>query len=57
MIQTNKKEVISLFRQGKTIQAAYKGLHLIWQGIRSCFGSGGWLNAKPWLNDEIWKNN
>lgn len=57
MIQTNKKEIIGLYKQGKAIQATYKGLYLIWQGIRSCFGSGGWINDKPWLNDEGWRNN
>jgi hypothetical protein len=57
MIYINKKEVISLFKAGKPVQAVYKGMHLIWQGIRSCFGSGAWFNDKPWLNDEGWKNN
>jgi hypothetical protein len=57
MIQISKKEIISLYKQGKPIQAMYKGVHLIWQGIRSCFGSGMWINEKPWLNDEGWKNN
>lgn len=56
MIQTNKKEIISLFKQGKPIQATYKGVHLVWQGIRSCFGAGYWFNEKPWLDDEVWKN-
>lgn len=57
MIQISKKEIISLYKQGKPIQAMYKGIYLIWQGIRSCFGSGMWINEKPWLNDEGWKNN
>lgn len=57
MIKINKKEIITLYKQGKPIQAAYKGAHLIWQAIRSCFGSGAWINVKPWLNDEAWKNN
>lgn len=57
MIRTSKKEVVALFKSGKTMQAAYKGMHLVWQGIRSCFGSGVWINEKPWLNDEAWRNN
>ena len=57
MIQVSKKEVIALYKQGKPLQATYKGLHLVWQGIRSCFGSCAWINDKPWLNDEGWKNN
>lgn len=57
MINTNKKEIVSLFRNGKPIQAIYKGGHLLWMAIRSCFGNGFWVNNKPWLNDEAWKNN
>lgn len=57
MIQINKKEIIALYKQGKSLQTVYKGTHLIWQSIRSCFGSGIWVNDKPWVNDEAWKNN
>ena len=34
----------------------YKGARLVWTGIRSCFGAGFWVNEKPWLNEEAWKN-
>ena len=57
MLQVNKKEVIALYKQGKPVQAVYRGLYLVWQAVRSCFGSGVWINEKPWLNDEVWKNN
>jgi hypothetical protein len=57
MIQKNKKEIIAYYKQGKIFQATYKGIYLIWQAVRSCFGSGSWINIKPWLNDEGWKNN
>ena len=57
MLQVNKKEIIALYKQGKPIQAVYRGLYLVWQAVRSCFGSGVWINEKPWLNDEVWKNN
>jgi hypothetical protein len=57
MIQINKKDIISLYKQGKVIQATYKGGYLLWQAIRSCFGSGFWVNQKPWIDEEIWKNN
>ena len=56
MKNRNKKEIIASHKRGKVIQAVYKGIHLVWQGIRSCFGSGMWVNDKPWLNDEAWKN-
>lgn len=57
MIGNNKREIIALYKQGKKTQAIYKGVFLVWQAIRSCFGSGIWINDKPWLNDEGWKNN
>lgn len=40
---------------GKMIQAVYAGTKLVWQAIRSCFGAG-WVNEKPWINSENWKN-
>jgi intein-encoded DNA endonuclease-like protein len=57
MIQINKKEIIAYYKNKKAIQAIYKGTHLIWQAIRSCFGSGAWFNEKPWIDEEGWKNN
>lgn len=33
-----------------------KGSRIVWTGIRSCFGAGFWVNDKPWLNIEGWKN-
>jgi hypothetical protein len=57
MINANKNEIVTLYKNKKLIQAIYKGKYLVWQGIRSCFGSGLWINEKPWINNETWKNN
>lgn len=56
MIYKGRKEVVQIFKGSKPISAIYKGARLVWQAIRSCFGSGAWINEKPWLNDEGWKN-
>lgn len=32
------------------------GANLLWTAIRSCFGSGHWINEKPWVNSDGWKN-
>ncbi len=32
------------------------GAVLVWQSVRSCFGSGRWTGRKPWLGKERWRN-
>lgn len=56
MLYSNKREVININIGNKALQSIYRGAILIWQAIRSCFGSGFWINEKPWVNDEPWKN-
>lgn len=45
----------------QTIGAVYKGSQLVWltvyNAIKSCFGSGTWIQDKPWLDSDYWKNN
>ena len=50
------KEITAVNAYGKAITAIYAGTRLVWQAIRSCFGAGWWVNEKPWINDEGWKN-
>lgn len=64
MINVGRKEItqIELDDNGtkRTISKiyAYVGdeLKLIWEAIRSCFGSGWWITNRPWINNNIWKN-
>ena len=56
MIFKNKTEIVGIYKSKTPIQAIYHYGVLIWQAVRSCFGSGMWFNDKPWINDEIWKN-
>lgn len=57
MIVAKGKQVSVILAKGKVIAAVYKGARLVWQSVRSCFGSGRWINEKPWLDAECWKNN
>lgn len=56
MIYKNNKEIIQILKGNKIISAVYKGKQLVWQAVRSCFGSGKWMNDKSWVNNEGWKN-
>lgn len=56
MIFTGKKELESSFVGTKIITQVYKGVKLVWEAIKSCFGAGYWKNDAPWSNTEGWKN-
>ena len=53
----NGKEVTAVYVGRRVVSAIYRGGVLVWQAVRSCFGSGFWRNDKPWRNDEGWKDN
>lgn len=55
MLNVNGKNIASIMRNGKMLSALYKDGVLIWQGVRSCFGSGVWVGHKPWIGLEKWK--
>ena len=56
MIIKNQNEIKERYWGIKPIAYVYLGIKLIWSAVSSCFGSGMWLNAKPWSNDDAWKN-
>lgn len=55
MIFKEGKEISAVYIGQKAMQAVYHGAVLVWQAVRSCFGSGVWIEDKPWLDDEAWK--
>ena len=57
MILFNGKEINFISIGNKALSAIYQGTRLVWIAVRSCFGSGIWIETKPWLNEEKWKNN
>jgi len=56
MIFPSDKELESSFIGGKIVTQICKGLQLVWEAIKSCFGAGYWKNDAPWSNTEGWKN-
>lgn len=56
MINKNSLSMQARYLGGKAITAVYFGTKLVWEAITSCFGSGRWLNERPWKNTDSWKN-
>lgn len=62
-VHQNIKKFIDQIQQlvQKDIGAIYKGSQLVWvtvyNAIKSCYGSGTWIQDKPWLDNDFWKNN
>ena len=49
------KAVTSVYRKSNIIKSVYRGLQLVWTGVRSCFGSGMWVGDKTWIGSEMWR--
>lgn len=56
MIRIGNTEISSVRVGNRVVSAIYVGAKLVWQAIKSCFGSGFWISLSPWKNDEAWKN-
>ncbi len=56
MIYKNEKEITAIYHAEKVITAVYHGVRLVWQAIRSCFGSGVWIEEYPWLDEDAWRD-
>jgi len=51
------RNIVDIYYNGRYLVSKYYGSHLVWEKIRSCYGSGVWVETKPWLDDDIWKDN
>lgn len=56
MIFKNKKNIQALFYLKKSVSVFYYYGKIVYQSIRSCFGSGIWRSDRPWLGKDLWKN-
>lgn len=57
MLYKNGKEITAVYIGQKAVASIYRGAALVWQAIRSCFGSGWWSEEKPWTDGDAWKDN
>lgn len=55
------KEFSDITAFGKPLVAIYAGVggatKLIWERVKSCYGRGIWIQEKPWLDNDTWKDN
>ena len=51
----NGKEIVARYLGSRPLQMALKGTRVVWQAVRSCFGSGVWIGWKPWIGTDKWK--
>ncbi len=56
MIYREQKEMSARYLGAKAIEAVYLGARLVWESISSCFGSGYWIDNRPWSNTDGWRN-
>ncbi len=56
MINHNSKEIIDIKHDNKNIIFVLLGSEIVWQSVRSAFGKGYWVNEKPWINTDGYKN-
>lgn len=56
MLYKGKKGITGISRGKRAMTALYKGVSLVWETVKSCFGKGYWINDKPWREDNGWKN-
>lgn len=54
MIRRNERELIERRKGNRIAVEVRRGLLLVWQYIRSCFGAGYWRDEKPWVDSDGW---
>lgn len=55
MILHKDRAIIGFTFNGRAIAEIRRGTRLVWQAIRSCFGSGHWIGSRPWIGTDKWK--
>lgn len=55
MIYKGNLEMAARYYGGKVVIAVYKGARLVWEAVSSCFGKGCWIEGKPWVDSDPWR--
>lgn len=56
MIRAFGHDIAIILAKGRIIAAVYQGTKLVWQAVRSCFGTGVWINKYTWENQDVYRN-
>ena len=56
MIYKGRRDIIEISRGRLEIMEVYHGKRLVWGLAGSCYGTGHWINERPWLNSDAWRN-
>ena len=58
MIYKGTSEIIEISRGSLDMFEVYHGKRLVWRIATSgsCYGSGYWINERPWSNTDAWRN-
>ena len=56
MIYKGRKDIVEISHSRRDMIEVYYGKYLVWYIAGSCYGTGHWINEKPWLNADAWKN-
>ena len=57
MLYRNGKKIVSMMVNGKRLSILRRPNAVIWQAVRSPFGSGVWHGERLWDGSEKWKSN
>lgn len=52
----SKQNITGITAFNKVIVKVVAAGKTVWELVNSCFGSGYWINDRPWINSDGWNN-
>lgn len=56
MIFHNRIKAGAIYYGSTAVGTIYYGARLVWEAVKSCFGKGYWIENKPWLDRDSWRD-